>query len=232
LRRVSTVVGYRAHLDKAAVLPFPLDARLRSSALPEDLQAAIVQAVSLGDGLVSMREAVIARCRSIASQLRPLSAILNREMPPSVRLIAAGVNTAFMAAVIDALQWLDTSLVCSFIHGFRVVGDIPDSGVYRAVEAVDDATFRSTYNSFISSAHAWNRVLHQRLLGRASSTTDAHEADVAVADTSRKERAKGLIIGPYDSPSALHRAIKAVTPIYLLPMQVRLDRKQSRRLRK
>ena len=67
LRRVSTVVGYRAHVDKAAVLPFPLDARLRSSALPEDLQAAIFRAVSLGDGLIPLRDAVMTRCRALTT---------------------------------------------------------------------------------------------------------------------------------------------------------------------
>jgi hypothetical protein len=169
-----------------------------------------------------MRESVMARCRDIANRLRPLSAILNREMPPSVRMIAAGVNTAYMAAVVDALQWLDKSIVCSFIHGFKVVGDIPDSGVYRPIDVVSDQVFWPLYNSFISTAHQWNRILHNRLKGRASGSAEARESDVAVSDKSQKESTKGLIIGPYDSPRALAQAIAAVTPAHLLPFQVRI----------
>ena len=45
---------------------------------------------------------------------------------------------------------------------------------------------------------------------------------MAVADKSRKERAKGLIMGPYDSAAALHDAVEAVTPNHLLPFNVRV----------
>ena len=60
-------------------------------------------------------------------------AINDALMSPSVLWISRGVNTAFMAALVDALQWLDTSIVYNFVHGFPVVGLIPDSGVFRPV---------------------------------------------------------------------------------------------------
>jgi hypothetical protein len=109
-------------------------------------------------------------CRAVAAELRPLSHVINRQMPQSVKLIAAGVNTAYMAAMVDALGWLDTSIVCSFVQGFMVVGDIPDSGVYRPIPIVADAVFLPRLDAFLRGAQKWNRVLHQRLGAHAAST--------------------------------------------------------------
>ena len=38
LRRVPIKEGFRRHFDRASALPFPLDSRLRATALPADLQ--------------------------------------------------------------------------------------------------------------------------------------------------------------------------------------------------
>ena len=104
-RRVSVEVGFRRHLDVAAPLPFPLDSRLRASALPDDVLCAIARSVELGDGLQSFRESALSRITAIANDVRPLSAQLNAAlMPATVARISKLVNTVFMGIMVDALQ--------------------------------------------------------------------------------------------------------------------------------
>lgn len=107
-RRVSIVDGFRAHLDHAAVLPFPLDARLRSSALSPDLQRAVRSSVLAGESLAARRHTAITLITRVASELRRISALVaDACMPSSVHHISGHTNVAFIAAVIDALGWLD-----------------------------------------------------------------------------------------------------------------------------
>jgi hypothetical protein len=212
-RRVPIVDGFRRHLNFAAGLPFPWDARLRTSALPEDLQAAVARAVELGPLLEQTRADAIAAIRAAASSLRPVSDRINTLMPRTVRLIAARANTAFMAALVDGLRWLDTTLVERFVFGFPVTGDIPDSGVYRPVEPLDTlAAFHARLRFFTASTHAWNTRLHHRLSRHARAA--AGEALVglhAAADKTRSERDKGLVRGPFDSPSAVRQHLASLT---------------------
>lgn len=213
-RRVSVVDGFRQHLDAAAVLPFLLDARLRAAALPATAAFAVRRAVSLGPALPSFRADVRQHVVTDAAELRPLSLRINSAlMPPSVRRIARGVNTAFMAALVDGLCWLDTSIVERFVFGFQVVGDIPDSGVYRPiVPRVDELQLADRLAAFRSGAHSYNTRLFRRLRARRWASATERARDVGVATKTVKERSKGLIVGPYDSVSALHDAVAALYP--------------------
>jgi hypothetical protein len=212
-RRVRVVDGFRTHLDAASLLHFPLDSRLRASALPADMLCAIARSVELGPRLERERNRLTNVVESIAFMLRPLSDIINRLMPPTVARIAAKVNTAFMAATVDALRWLDTLIVQRFVFGFPVVGDIPDSGVYRAIDAtVSQDTAEKRFAFFQQSAPVWNRMLHDRLADRANAPAAGRAADIAVATKSTAERDRGLIVGPFPSSSALRRSIAANFP--------------------
>ena len=107
---------------------------MRAAALPDELRCAIAASLDVaarGGGLDGHRSGAIARARGWADELRPVSRKINKLMPPSVRLIASNVNTAFMAALIIATGWLDRALVERFVRGFPIVGDIPDSFVWK-----------------------------------------------------------------------------------------------------
>ena len=213
-RRVSVVEGFRRHLDAASILGFPLDQRLRASSLPSDATRAIAVAVQLGGRLAAARRETIRSITEVSARLRPLSVRIATLMPPSVHRISSRVNVAFMAALIDALGWLDTSLPERFVHGFQIVGTIPDSGVYRPVEppgTFEDHLARLSF--FNTTAHAWSRRLHRDLEYRQwALSPDAHEADLAVSIQTRKELSKGVVVGPYDSPEALHDAVASLFP--------------------
>ena len=212
-RRVSVVQGFRAHLDAAAVLSFPLDQRLRASSLPPDVAIAVSVAVRLGASLQVARREILAALIDVSARLRNLSIRISSLMPPSVHRISGRVHVALMAAIIDALGWLDTSLPERFVYGFPIVGSIPDSGVYRPIDpgSLDDHLAR--LHLFNSTARTWSRRLHRDLEYRQwVASHEAREADLAVAIQTRKELSKGVVVGPFDSVEALHDSVSSLFP--------------------
>eukprot|EP00966_Prymnesium_polylepis_P261175 6032834-Prymnesium_polylepis.1 len=61
----------------------------------------------------------------------------------------------------------------------------------------------AAFNTTISE---WNRHLHHRLAARRWGSDAERTADAAVAAKTAKEVSKGLVVGPYLSPAALHDA--------------------------
>ena len=111
-----------------------------------------------------VRNALIVDMIADADRLRPLSQKINAHMPPTIRRIAAGVNTAFMIALIDAMDWPDHRLAERFVFGFPIVGEIPDSGVFRSiVAAYSDSDIEEVYADYVRQAPAWNARTHRRL---------------------------------------------------------------------
>ena len=219
-------VGFRAHLEAAAILSFPPDSRLQASSLSHDLAMAVSISVDAGRGLPDVRARAMAVLSSVSSSLRAMSARLNELMPPTVAHVAIAVNTAFMAAVVDATGWLDKHLVRGFVRGFPVVGDIPDSGVYRPIGRVSPTLHDAALALFRSSTPAWNRRLHVRLSARALSGPANDAADRAVSVATAKERSQSLAVGPFGSVAAVHDAISTRWP--LLPRSSTLPRVMER----
>ena len=211
-RRVRVVDNMRGHLDAASGLSFPLDPRLRSSALPPDLQCAVRVSYHLGTALAPTRRSLLAANIAEADLLRPISRRINKLMPPSVWKIARDVNTADIAVWISALSWIDVDLVERWVYGFPVVGDIPDSHVYRAIPARLPESFDPQLQLFQSSARNWNSRLTERLESRASASGASLAADIAVAKKTASEVSKGVVVGPYTSVRALADAVAGWWP--------------------
>ena len=122
----------------------------------------------------------MAALRRVADDLRPISAAVyaHRPLGPSVAIVAANVNSAFMAVLVDALGWLDTTITQRFVEGFPIVGEVTDSGVYRRIRRprADPEEHAEKLSSFRDTAGEWNANL-MRGLARGS----GDEADAAVA---------------------------------------------------
>eukprot|EP00966_Prymnesium_polylepis_P064055 1485378-Prymnesium_polylepis.1 len=73
LRRVPVAADFRTHLDAAATLGFPMDARLRASALPDDAACAVATAVSYGGRRDAARRAAVGTLKPIADRWRAVS---------------------------------------------------------------------------------------------------------------------------------------------------------------
>ena len=214
-RRVPVAEGFRQHLDAAAALPFKLDARLRAAALPRDVEAAVIASVRLGEQLAPARAAALCAFRDAMARVRPISArIAAALMPATVAAIAGKVNVAGMAAAIDAFGWLDVDLPRRFTYGFPIVGDIPDSGVYRRLDVTAAARSEHAVRLafFHDTAPAWNRRLETRLRYRAWASPLDRAADIGVSEKSQKELSKGVIVGPFTSTLLLHNALANLHP--------------------
>ena len=211
-RRVPIWSGMRLHFNRAKRLGFPLDSRLRAAGLSPPLHCAIRVSASLGQNLERVRDALIADMVADANRLRPISHKINRLMPPTVHRIAAGVNTAFMIALIDALEWPDHQLAERFVFGFPIVGEIPDSGVFRRiVAAYSDADIEEIYADYVRQAPAWNARTHLRLKAQRWADAKGQAANLAVRQKSLKEHGRGLIVGPFDSPDAVLQSLRGVS---------------------
>ena len=171
----------------------------------------------MGPRLEAWRRERVGWLRHLASSLRSISLVVAGLMPPTVRRIAAEVNTAFMAALVDGLGWLDRELVQRFVHGFPIVGPVPDSGVYRRLRDTPGHEADARFASFKSTAALWNGRLHLRLASRAS-FSDIHLADpraladAVVAAKTKEERAKGVVVGPYRSIAAVFHHLGEKAP--------------------
>jgi hypothetical protein len=192
MRLVPVVDGFRAHLDAASHLGFPLDPRLRPSALPPQAQCAAGRVVSAGASLAPLRLDALARLNETAVRLRPVSVKINRAlMPPTVWRIAGGVNTVFVAVLLSAVGHPDVALPCRFVYGFPIVGEVPDSHVYRSIDPTSPLQHLSAYRDFNTSRWWWNRAVHARFAARAFATGEGAASDLAVERATEKELRAG-----------------------------------------
>ncbi|CAE8637738.1 unnamed protein product, partial [Polarella glacialis] len=74
--------------------------------------------------------AAILTIATLSKRLEPLSDQLRTLQPPSVASVSSDMHLALVAALIMVMQWTDTRLCFEFCFGFKVLGNIPNCGVY------------------------------------------------------------------------------------------------------
>ena len=112
-------------------------------------------------------------------------------------MIASHVNLAFMAAVVVALRWPDFRCVRRWFFGHNIVGDIPDTGLFRP-QIVDFAAPASTFAP--QSNRAWNASLERSLAlsGRHAEHDPAKRAVLeGLERATNKEVGDGGVHGPF-----------------------------------
>jgi len=106
--------------------------------LPPDVTAAAKVNLRVGAVLSSQRSTGITKRRTFANSLvmQSMDAELkDRANPPeNVRRLHKGVNVAFLGLLPHAIRGVDQSLPHNMLHGFPIIHDVPDSGVYRATD--------------------------------------------------------------------------------------------------
>ena len=103
--------------------------------LPPDLAAAIERVARRGSRIVHDRAERMALLRVLAGKLAPLRSALDSVKSACAQLISPDFNVALASAAIDAMRWPNVALPLRFIIGFEIVGDIPDTGVFKADES-------------------------------------------------------------------------------------------------
>ena len=189
--------------------------------LPLDVQFAVEQLLGLDD-VSSWRKARIHALGALARDASSLGGNSRRGVPgldsllkssahqlPLVRRLTAQVNIAFVAVMLDALEYPDTLLPWLLASGMTVVGDVTAeaSQVYRPeVPAEPIHEFRQRWHDFERGHEAWllaneKRMLDQVRLARAKAASGGPHAGDDVALLRRVHRAtqvevhKGLM-GP------------------------------------
>jgi hypothetical protein len=177
-----------AHAYDAAQLPFPRPPITASASA--DLRAAVRFAVANRARLPAVRAAAVSSAETIAASLSDMSDWLAglADGTPHAHLVR-GVQIAFVAAWCDAAEWPDVDFVRNWIFGFPIVGDIPDSGLFRPQEtpaSVPPSAFSPEAN------RQWTDEVLRRVTASARSATgDAERVLRAVHAQTRKEASKG-----------------------------------------
>ena len=108
-----------------------------------------------------------------------------------------GFRFGLLCVIVDALQWPDTKLVYNLALGFPILGQIPDSGVYRRMDPGRSAAdFETAYHAVMSENRAWldevdSNMASQAARALASRNTSEgrarYERMLKVQENTRKE---------------------------------------------
>ena len=182
--------------------------------LEHDLECAVSYVWQQGLRVSADRERRLHLLRSVASRLERLTHVLASHMSSSAISVARAMmlniirrvrpmarledvgdrlyapHFGLWCAMLDALRWPQRNLVALMLRGFKAVGDVPDSRVWRAVERPASMPFEQ----FASSNTRWVVQCKRRVLAMASS--NAERAMVCWLKTI-EERDSGLCQGPF-----------------------------------
>ena len=183
----------RAHAIAAAALPFPTPNL--TAAAEADLRAAVIYAVNRRDDLAEFRKSQMSVIDEVAHSLLPINEWLVSMVAGSEHEhLVVGTNLAFLAAWCDAAAWPDIAFVERWLYGFPIVGDIPDSGLFRPQELPPTEpadTFSPSNNS------RWCDEVIRKVAGAANHpSTNDHAVLRSVYAQTRAEAAKGYVKGP------------------------------------
>ena len=67
--------------------------------------------------------------------MKGINDILRAQMPYTVANVAASKSPALLALLVAALRWPDRTVPLAFVQGFKVIGDIEPSHIFRNLPA-------------------------------------------------------------------------------------------------
>ena len=116
-------------VEEASRLFHPFDSLAQ---LPDYLTRSLFeQLVSSPTDLCKARLLKMQRWRDRAKELEPFEAKLREAMHPQVRQVLAGKRLCLLEEMAKDIQWPDTELFAEIRSGFRLVGCLKPSGVFR-----------------------------------------------------------------------------------------------------
>ena len=146
----------RTHIEQAFDAQPPSRTERSGYACRPDTCAAVRHCVAKGNSLRKWRRKQQTMLGDVRRRLEGENGALRAAVasPSNVRAIARDVNVALLCALCDALDWPDSQLPVNFVRGFQAVGDVPDSGVHRAVEPELDAAAFEVLRASIDATNA------------------------------------------------------------------------------
>ena len=177
LRLVDEEENKSEHVRKAKAATFPEQSK-RYTLSAECSAAAKMLVRASGDEITRMRRTQIRALEKLAAPCQRISrqwkAHFSR-VPDGVRELRASFNVAFLAVLMEAMDWPDVGLCRCLLEGFPLAGNLADrdSGLFRLKEgerkAEEMATFQKGYASIRSHSEnvQWVRNCEEILLNSA-----------------------------------------------------------------
>ena len=199
-RLVKEHLDKEEHMRQAAEASLPTRAERSSYDVRPDTKAAIRECLRLGGRLPAWRKGQRRVLNSVRKKLEPLNQMLRSAVAsaPGARAVAADVNVALLCAIVDALDWPDKELPVNFVRGFRSMGHIADSGVFRGIEpTLTETEFDELYATLDATNSAWLDEVCELLGRRARSASGESKSQLEQLHArSEKEVTDGLIGRP------------------------------------
>ena len=131
-------LGKDAHIQATRDLPTPFHPRV----WPEPDVAFVVDALLVWQvHLIQVAAEMRRTLASIALALQPLEQALDSHRCFSSKQVARTKRPGFIAAMSVLLRWPDRTQPCNLIRGYRIVGDMHTSGLFRDVAPKETASF-------------------------------------------------------------------------------------------
>ena len=191
------------HLRSAALLPCGVQPEFDEKAAA-DLLAAVSHCVSLAavspDSLSSWRRGQAAALQEIERSLAPYGDFVSSLMTGSACVLASHMNLPFMAACVAAIGWPDVCCVRRWFLGHAVVGDIPDTGLFRPKFTDFTASPAEVFTA--QSNRRWNSTLARSLStggARAVGDPELLARLQGVEAATEKEIGAEVVRGPFSS---------------------------------
>ena len=71
----------------------------------------------------------------LTAALAPLEAWAQKQMTPNAQIVAKNAGPIFIAASTTILRWPDRSQAISYIQGFKIIGEVDRTGVFRSIKS-------------------------------------------------------------------------------------------------
>ncbi|OLP81981.1 hypothetical protein AK812_SmicGene37411 [Symbiodinium microadriaticum] len=154
--------------------------------------------------LCKLRLLRLQRWRKRATELAGAESDYQKEMPPSVRDILSSKRTALLEEMANEIQWPDKSLFSEMRQGFRLVGCLNPSGIFR----------EGGYIASISEEDlmAQSGDIRAKLLSRVANDSADENSEELYATTLEEATAKGWLEGPF-SPQQISERFGSWLPV-------------------
>ena len=176
-RRVKEHLDQLKHISEAS--EWGSQTTRPQSRLTPDCTNAVDFCLRMRHEIRSWRYKQLETLRSVAKSLDEQNDILHAQAKAKSPSIVAGkVHVALLAAVVDALDWPDKSLPQAMLEGMPVVGQIPDTGVFRSiVPETSPEEFETEKRRIFNAAEndAWNSHLRQQTQSDGATDETARE---------------------------------------------------------
>ena len=156
-RLVKETSSKREHLAEAIRVPFP-EAQKRYELSPESEAALDIMMSMSGPDLAKWRQKQIDFLGKLAHKCKPLTTkwfAMISDVPAGVKSLREGFNVAFLAVLLEAIDWPDKGLCSLLLRGFPLYGDLRelDSHIFRKKSEEEIEEELPAFNKSLAELH-------------------------------------------------------------------------------